>query len=50
VVSKIAGIATRDVDGVHAVGGGAARAVGALWERIPGARTKHAQGVSVEVG
>ena len=50
MVSKIAGIATRDVDGVHAVGGGAARAVGALWERIPGARTKHAQGVSVEVG
>lgn len=39
VVSKIAGIATRDVDGVHAVGGGTARAVGALRERIPGART-----------
>ncbi len=50
VVSKIAGIATRDVDGVHAVGGGTARAVGALRERIPGARTNHSQGVSVEVG
>jgi len=50
VVSKIAGIATRDVDGVHAAGGGTARAVGALRERIPGARTNHAQGVSVEVG
>jgi len=50
VVSKIAGIATRDVDGVHAVGVGIARAVGALRERIPGARTNHAQGVSVEVG
>ncbi len=50
MVSKIAGIATRDVDGVHAVGVGIARAVGALWERIPGARTNHAQGVSVEVG
>jgi len=50
VVSKIAGIATREVDGVHAVGGGTARAVGALRERIPGARTNHAQGVSVEVG
>jgi len=50
VVSKIAGIATRDVAGVHAVGGGTARAVGALRERIPGARTNHAQGVSVEVG
>jgi len=42
VVSKIAGIAARDVDGVHAVGGGTARAVGALRERIPGARTNHA--------
>ncbi len=50
VVSKIAGIATRDVDGVHAVGGGTARAVGAFRERIPGARTNHSQGVSVEVG
>ncbi len=42
MISKIAGIATRDVDGVHAVGGGTARAVGALRERIPGARTNHA--------
>ncbi len=50
VVSKIAGIATREVDGVHGVGGGTARAVGALRERIPGGRTNHAQGVSVEVG
>jgi uncharacterized alkaline shock family protein YloU len=50
VVSKIAGIATREVNGVHAVGGGGARAVGALRERIPGARTNHSQGVSVEVG
>ena len=50
VVSKIAGIATRQVSGVHAVGGGTSRAVGALRERIPGARTNHSQGVSVEVG
>lgn len=50
VVSKIAGIATREVNGVHDVGGGASRAVGALRERIPGARTNHSQGVSVEVG
>lgn len=49
-VAKIAGIATRDVSGVHALGGGTARAVGVLRERIPGARTNHAQGVSVEVG
>jgi uncharacterized alkaline shock family protein YloU len=50
VVSKIAGLAAKDVSGVHALGGGAARAVGALRERIPGSRTNHSQGVSVEVG
>jgi len=50
VLSKIAGIAAREVTGVHALGGGAARAVGALRERIPGATTNHSQGISVEVG
>ena len=50
VVAKIAGIATREVSGVHAVGGGAARAIGNLRERIPGATTNRAQGISVEVG
>lgn len=50
VVSKIAGIAAREVSGVHALGGGAARAVGAIRERIPGSSTSQAQGVAVEVG
>ena len=50
VVSKIAGIAAREVSGVHSLGGGTARAIGNLRERIPGARTNHSQGVSVEVG
>lgn len=50
VVSKIAGIATREINGVHDLGGGAARAVGALRERIPGSRTNLSQGVAVEVG
>jgi uncharacterized alkaline shock family protein YloU len=50
VVSKIAGLAARDVAGVHDLGGGASRAVGALRERIPGASTNFSQGVSVEVG
>lgn len=50
VVSKIAGIATREVSGVHDIGGGGARMVGALRERIPGSNTDHSQGVSVEVG
>jgi len=50
VVSKIAGIATREVSGVHDLGGGTARAVGALRERIPGGRVNQSQGVGVEVG
>jgi len=50
VVAKIAGIATRDVDGVHSLGGGVSRTVGAIKERIPGSRTNYGQGVSVEVG
>jgi uncharacterized alkaline shock family protein YloU len=48
VVGKIAGIATREVDGVFAVGGGAARAMGAMRERMGG--KNFSQGVSVEVG
>ncbi|MEU0496978.1 Asp23/Gls24 family envelope stress response protein [Mycobacterium sp. NPDC006124] len=50
VVSKIAGIAAREVHGVHDLGGGASRVVGALRERIPGANVNLSQGVSVEVG
>ncbi|MFC5061680.1 Asp23/Gls24 family envelope stress response protein [Actinomycetospora atypica] len=50
VVAKIAGLAAREVNGVHGFGGGAARAFGAIAERIPGARSSSTQGVSVEVG
>src|SRR6478672_69260 len=50
VVSKIAGIAAREISGVHDLGGGTARAVGALRDRIPGSRTNLSQGVAVEVG
>ncbi len=50
VVQKTAGLAAREVSGVHALGGGAARAFGALRERIPGATQAIGQGVSVEVG
>jgi uncharacterized alkaline shock family protein YloU len=50
VVQKVAGIATREVSGVHALGGGASRAFNALRERIPGATASAGQGVAVEVG
>ncbi|MEU4669400.1 Asp23/Gls24 family envelope stress response protein [Amycolatopsis sp. NPDC023774] len=50
VVQKIAGLTTREVPGVHALGGGAARALGALRDRIPGTSASAGQGVSVEVG
>jgi uncharacterized alkaline shock family protein YloU len=38
------------VSGVYALGGGAARTLGSLRERIPGASQSIGQGVSVEVG
>jgi uncharacterized alkaline shock family protein YloU len=50
VVQKVAGMATREVAGVHALGGGMSRAFGALRERIPGSGTVTTAGVSVEVG
>jgi uncharacterized alkaline shock family protein YloU len=50
VVAKIAGIATRNVQGVYAVGGGAARAFGAIREYIPGSGSDTTSGVHVEVG
>lgn len=48
VVAKVAGIAAREVNGVHALGGGAARAIGAIRQAI--GSTDLAQGVAVEVG
>jgi uncharacterized alkaline shock family protein YloU len=50
VVQKIASLAAREVAGVYALGGGAARTLGALRERIPGSSQATGQGVSVEVG
>jgi uncharacterized alkaline shock family protein YloU len=48
VVAKVAGIAAREVSGVHALGGGAARAIGAIRNAI--GNQDHGQGVKVEVG
>lgn len=50
VVQKIAGLAARDVPGVHALGGGMARTFGAMRDRVPGTSTSVARGVSAEVG
>jgi uncharacterized alkaline shock family protein YloU len=51
VVQKVAGLAAREVAGVHTLGGGGvSRAIGALRERIPGSGTVTTTGVSVEVG
>ena len=50
VVAKIVALATREIDGVYALGGGTARMVGAVRQRVPGVRASDTQGVSVEVG
>jgi uncharacterized alkaline shock family protein YloU len=50
VVQKVAGIAAREISGVHSLGGGVSRTFGALRERIPGAGTAVTSGVAVEVG
>lgn len=48
VVAKVAGIAARESRGVYTLGGGAARALGAIREVVSG--VDQAQGISVEVG
>jgi len=51
VVRKIAGVATREVPGVHNLGTGGTRTFGAIRQRIPGSSgPSAAQGVAVEVG
>lgn len=52
VVEKIAGLAARDVVGVHAMGSGAARTFGAMRDRVPGGGNSKSvtRGVKAEVG
>ncbi|MFJ9418565.1 Asp23/Gls24 family envelope stress response protein [Streptomyces sp. NPDC101227] len=51
VVEKIAGLAARDVVGVHAMGSGFARTLGAVRERVPGGgKSSATRGVKAEVG
>ena len=52
VVAKIAGMAAREIGGVHAMGGGTARAVGAVRDAVTGGGDTGSvsRGVTVEVG
>ena len=50
VVSKVAGIAAQEVEGVR-MGGGASQAVGSIMSAVPGVSSgSESRGVSVEVG
>ena len=49
VVAKVAGMAAREVPGVHELGAQAARAMGAVTQRV-GLADSRSQGVSVDVG
>lgn len=51
VVEKIAGLAARDVMGVHAMGSGLSRTFGAVRDRVPGGgKSAVTRGVKAEVG
>ena len=52
VVDKIAGVATREIPGVHDMGTGTSRMFGALKERLPvgSDQPSASRGVNVEVG
>ena len=50
VIQKLAGLAAREVPGVHALGNAARRTFDAITERIPGSQTHVGGGVSVQKG
>jgi uncharacterized alkaline shock family protein YloU len=50
VVAKIVGMSAREVPGIHNLGAGLARALGAVRERVPGGGAGVTRGVKVEVG
>ena len=50
VVAKVAGIAAREIDGVHDLGGTTERVVGKVRDVLPGTSVSTTQGIEVEVG
>ncbi|MFJ6777409.1 Asp23/Gls24 family envelope stress response protein [Kitasatospora sp. NPDC091257] len=50
VVEKIAGVAAREVAGIHALGSGLARTFGAMRDRVPGGKPSVGRGIKAEVG
>ncbi|MEU3838162.1 Asp23/Gls24 family envelope stress response protein [Streptomyces microflavus] len=50
VVAQIAGMAAREVPGIHSLGAGVSRAIGAMRDHVPGGGTNLSRGVKVEVG
>ncbi|WP_033220335.1 Asp23/Gls24 family envelope stress response protein [Kitasatospora phosalacinea] len=52
VVEKIAGMAAREVSGIHALGSGFSRTFGAMRDRVPGSSSKSgvSRGIKAEVG
>lgn len=50
VVEKIAGMAAREVPGIHALGTGLTRTFGAMRDRVPGGRSSIGRGIKAEVG
>lgn len=50
VVEKIAGMAAREVTGIHALGSGFSRTFGAMRDRVPGSKSSVGRGIKAEVG
>ncbi|MGW1642629.1 Asp23/Gls24 family envelope stress response protein [Streptomyces lavendulae] len=50
VVEKIVGMAARDVAGIHSLGSGMSRTLGAVTDKVSGGHPSVSRGVKVEVG
>ncbi|WP_043173688.1 Asp23/Gls24 family envelope stress response protein [Streptomyces sp. NRRL B-24484] len=50
VIEKIAGMAAREIPGIHALGSGFTRTFGAVRDRVPGSKSGAGRGVKAEVG